>query len=317
VNTVRVSFHGCALRTARLNDNCRPHPNTVAAVPYHPHTRPPDVHAPLVYQRPLSNTYRTSDLCRPRDQARPPSVFGDRRVFALTRSGAGVDLPGFGRDRSDMSDQEDDAPANLLVVVPDLARAAFLHARTITAENASGADPNFLLLTTPDGHTARSSRLKTLTFTLIQENCAREIRRSTRDIDERHPASRGSDQRNHPGTPRRHPGPLGVARPAINKLRTQPDRTRADGAVVAYLCNFLDENEEKPWKVLKAAGLTPKTDADWHTPDTVNAMYTAAQRHMSHALDDSEEADAHRVCDVCVCLLLQDLLQICARGGGG
>ena len=110
VNTVRVSFHGCALRTARLNDNCRPHPNTVAAVPYHPHTRPPDVHAPLVYQRLLANTYRTSDLCRPCARTHPPSVSGDLRAFAITSSGAGVDLPGFGRDRSDMSDQED-APA--------------------------------------------------------------------------------------------------------------------------------------------------------------------------------------------------------------
>ena len=48
VNTDRFSFHGCDLRTARLNDNCRPHPTTVAAAPYHPHRRPPDVpaHAP-------------------------------------------------------------------------------------------------------------------------------------------------------------------------------------------------------------------------------------------------------------------------------
>jgi len=51
VNTARISFLGCALRTARLNDNCRPHPNTVAEAPYHPHTRPPDVRARLAYQR--------------------------------------------------------------------------------------------------------------------------------------------------------------------------------------------------------------------------------------------------------------------------
>ncbi len=62
--------------------------------------------------------------------------------------------------------------------------------------------------------------------------------------------------------------------------------------MVAYLCHFLDENEEKPWKVLKAAGLTPKTDADWHTPDVVNTMYTAAHCHIPQALDtDSEVAD--------------------------
>jgi hypothetical protein len=111
VNTVHISYLGCTLRTARLNDDCRPHPTTVAAAPHYPHTRPPDVPARLVYQRPLVNTYRTSDLCRPPGRARPPSDYSDRRAFALTRSGAGVDLPGFGRGRSDMSDREDDAPA--------------------------------------------------------------------------------------------------------------------------------------------------------------------------------------------------------------
>jgi hypothetical protein len=108
VNTSRISYLGCALRTARLNDDCRPHPTTVAAVPHYPHTRPPDVPARLVYQRILVNTYFTSDLCRPRGRARPPSdPVCVRRVFALTYSGAGVDLPGFGRGRSDMSDCED------------------------------------------------------------------------------------------------------------------------------------------------------------------------------------------------------------------
>ena len=125
---------------------------------------------------------------------------------------------------------------------------------------------------------------KDLSFALIQDACARQFRRypderrSTRDIDERHPAARGRD---HLGTPKCNPAPLG-GRPALNKPRTQPDRTRADGAVVAYLCNFLDENDENPWKVLKAAGLTPKTDADWHTPDAVNALYTDSQL-ASHA----------------------------------
>jgi len=125
---------------------------------------------------------------------------------------------------------------------------------------------------------------KDLSFALIQDACARQFRRypderrSTRDIDERHPAARGRD---HLGTPRRNPGPLD-ARPALNKPRTQPDRTRADGAVSAYLCNFLDEHDEKPLRVLKAAGLVPKTDADWHTADAVNALYTAAQLHASN-----------------------------------
>ena len=64
-----------------------------------------------MYQGLLVNTYRTSDLCRPRARARQPQPRDDRRAFPLTRSGAGVDLPGFGRGRSDMSDREDDGPA--------------------------------------------------------------------------------------------------------------------------------------------------------------------------------------------------------------
>jgi hypothetical protein len=111
VNTVRISYLDCTLRTARLNDDCRPHPTTVAVAPHYPNTRPPDVPARLVYQRILVNTYCTSDLCRPRRRARPPSDPCDWRAFALTCSGAGVDLPGFGRGRSDMSDREDDVLA--------------------------------------------------------------------------------------------------------------------------------------------------------------------------------------------------------------
>ena len=100
VNTARISYHGCALRPARLNADCRPHPTTVAAAPHYPHTRPPDVPARLVYQGLLVTTYCTSDLCRPRARVRQPR--DDRVAFPLTRSGAGVDLPGFGRGRSDM-----------------------------------------------------------------------------------------------------------------------------------------------------------------------------------------------------------------------
>jgi len=64
--------------------------------------------------------------------------------------------------------------------------------------------------------------------------------------------------------------------------------------VTNSLCNFLDEHDEKPLRVLKAAGLVPKTDADCHTADVVNAVYTAAHRYMPQALDtrdtDSEAA---------------------------
>jgi hypothetical protein len=110
VNTERINYLGCALRTARLNDDCRPHPTTVAVSPHYPHTHPLDVPARLVYQRILVNTYRTSDLCRPRGRVCPPSDSCDRGAFALTRSGACIDLTGFGRGRIDMYDREDDAP---------------------------------------------------------------------------------------------------------------------------------------------------------------------------------------------------------------
>jgi hypothetical protein len=150
VNTARIRYLGCALRTARLNDDCRPHPTTVAVAPHYPHTRPPDVPARLVYQRILVNTYRTSDLCRPRGRARPPSASCNRRAFALTRSGAGVDLPGFGRGSSDMSDSEDDAPA---------ARGALgsRARRTADRDDAPGANPTFHR-TMPHLNAAVSSR---------------------------------------------------------------------------------------------------------------------------------------------------------------
>ena len=69
------------------------------AVHIFPHTRPPDTHAHSspqhstfthtlavgdacqVYQRLLVNSYCTSDLCRPRGLARPPSASCDRRAF--------------------------------------------------------------------------------------------------------------------------------------------------------------------------------------------------------------------------------------------
>jgi len=66
------------------------------AVHFFPHTRPPDTHshlspqhhtppldrgAAVEYQGPLVNPYCTSDLCRPRGLARPPSASCDRRAF--------------------------------------------------------------------------------------------------------------------------------------------------------------------------------------------------------------------------------------------
>jgi hypothetical protein len=101
VNTARNSFHGCTLHAAGLSSYCtRQHPCTVLAAAHHIHTRPPDIPARLAYQRHLVNTYRTSDLRRPR--ARQGDHRHDhRRALALTRSGTGVDIRGVVRDMSD------------------------------------------------------------------------------------------------------------------------------------------------------------------------------------------------------------------------
>jgi hypothetical protein len=110
---VKIARNGCMLPNAvrlSLSRYCthQPHPCTVLTSAHHIHTRPPDVPARLqLYQRLLVNTYCTFDLCRPRGRARPTSASCDRRAFALTRIGAGVDLPGYGSGRSDMSAQED------------------------------------------------------------------------------------------------------------------------------------------------------------------------------------------------------------------
>ena len=133
VNTDHIRHHGCSLRPAQLNADCRPHPTTVAAAPHYPHTRPPDVPACLAYQRLLVNTCRIFDLCRPHARACPlPS---DRHAFALTRSGADVDLPGFGCGSSDMSDPTTTAQPSAVLL-------AATHAAVLT-NLAPGIHPTF------------------------------------------------------------------------------------------------------------------------------------------------------------------------------
>jgi hypothetical protein len=100
VPTVLGRSHGCNPSTVCPSDRSTPHP-CVAAASHLIHTRPPDIHvACLAYPRSLSNTYFSLGLCRPRR-------IRSHRALAITRSGTGVDLPGFGRGRSDMSDHED------------------------------------------------------------------------------------------------------------------------------------------------------------------------------------------------------------------
>ena len=100
VPTVLGRSHGCNPSTVCPSDRSTPHP-CVAAASHLIHTRPPDIHvACLAYPRSLSNTYFSLGLRRPRSTR-------SHRDLAITRSVSCVDLPGFGRGHSDMSDHED------------------------------------------------------------------------------------------------------------------------------------------------------------------------------------------------------------------
>jgi hypothetical protein len=90
--TAYSAHSSCGLRAVR--------PSSLA-LHFFPHTRPPDIAARLEYQGSLVNTYSCLDL-RSIPRHRP------KRALALTRSGAGVDLPG---DRYTMTGSDDDAPA--------------------------------------------------------------------------------------------------------------------------------------------------------------------------------------------------------------
>jgi hypothetical protein len=91
---------------------------------------------------------------------------------------------------------------------------------------------------------------KDLTFALIQDHFAREIRRSTREPDRRGPA-RGDDRsfvRPQTGTPRRA---------AVQ--RHQDFLTNRLGDISAFLCNILEANNVKPKRVLKPRTFLPTT----------------------------------------------------------
>ena len=112
---VKIARTGCMSPSAvrlSLSRYCthQLHPCTVLTAAHHIHTRPPALQARLACQRPLVNPYHMFDLCRPQ-QARQRQGNPGRRAFPVTRNGAGLDLPGSGRGRSDMSDPEDTSQA--------------------------------------------------------------------------------------------------------------------------------------------------------------------------------------------------------------
>ena len=103
VHTVLSSFHCCNPSKLCPSDRYTLHLCVVAAC-HLIHTLPPGIHVTCPsYERLLSNTYFSLGLRRP--QSRKVA----RQVASLSHSALAIDLPGFGRVRNNMSDE--DAPA--------------------------------------------------------------------------------------------------------------------------------------------------------------------------------------------------------------
>ena len=134
---------------------------------------------------------------------------------------------------------------------------------------------------------------KELTFALIQDHCAREIRRTTREPD-RHGPARGDDRRfvrPQTGTPRRA---------AVQRRQNFPRNDPGDISV--FLCNILEANNVKPKRVLKAKNLPTN---DMQDAFAIQALFEAAAPYMpetvasdtdasgtDHSLIDSQASDA-------------------------
>ena len=151
--------------------SCKPYaarPRRTAAH-FFPHTRPPDTHAHSspqhstfthtlavgdacqVYQRLLVNSYCTSDLCRPRGLARPPSASCDRRAFGHSTMSDPADA-WFPRPRTPPAPrrQKDDTHHGLLCP------RAYCASRTHTDATIPGA----LLMQAASGATSARSSCK-------------------------------------------------------------------------------------------------------------------------------------------------------------
>jgi hypothetical protein len=124
---------------------------------------------------------------------------------------------------------------------------------------------------------------KELTFALIQDHCAREIRRTTRDPD-RHGPARGDARRfvrPQTGTPPRAAAP-----------RRQDFSSDRPGDISAFLCNILEANNVQPKRVLRARNLPTHDLQDGHALD---ALFQAALPFMPETVasdTDASGADA-------------------------
>jgi len=132
-----------------------------------------------------------------------------------------------------------------------------------------------------------------IVIALIQDHCAREIRRSTREPDRRGPA---------PGDDRRFVRPqTGTPSRAAVQRRQDFSSDRPDD-ISAFLCNILEANNVKPKRVLKANNLPTH---DLQGAHALNALFQAAFPYMpetvasdtdasgtDHSLIDSQASDA-------------------------
>ena len=134
---------------------------------------------------------------------------------------------------------------------------------------------------------------KDLNFALIQDHCARESRRTTREPDLLG-AARGDDRRfvrPQTGTPSR----------AAVQRRQDFSSDRPD-YISAFLCNILEANNVKPKRVLRVRNLPPH---DLQDGAALNALFQAAFPYMpetvasdtdvsgtDHSLIDSQASDA-------------------------
>ena len=119
---------------------------------------------------------------------------------------------------------------------------------------------------------------KELNFALIQDHCARENRRTTRDPD-RHGPARGDDRcfvRPQTGTPRRAAVP-----------RRQDFSSDRPGDISAFLCNILEANNVKPKRVLRASNLPTHDLQDGHA---LSALFQAALPYMPETVASDTDA---------------------------
>jgi hypothetical protein len=129
---------------------------------------------------------------------------------------------------------------------------------------------------------------KELTFALIQDHCAREIRRTTRDPDRHGRTTRDPD---------RHGPARGDARRFVRPQTGTPARAAAPhrqdfssdrpGDISTFLCNILEANNVQRKRVLKVRNLPTHDLQDGHALD---ALFQAALPFMPETVDSDTDA---------------------------